>query len=286
MGNAFLSHIRAVDAIYHMVRTFESKNITHVEGSIDPVRDIKIIENELIKKDISYLENIKGPIEKMGKAKKEKLAEVVAIEKALVMLKEGREVRFGDWNSKEIELLNPHQLLTTKPMIYLVNMTPKDVVNPEQNELVIKIREYVNSKAVVEPVVPYSAAFEKKWQETEEEKRQELIKKGVTSKMPEIIKVGYKMLNLIQYFTCGQHVRTWTIKKGMKAPQAAGQIHSDFENGFICCEVMSFEDFKQFGSESECKNNGKLKEKGKTYEVEDGDILHFKFNVSSGGKKK
>nr|CAG4718190.1 unnamed protein product [Naegleria fowleri] len=287
LGNAFLSHIRAVDAIFHMVRTFDAKNITHVEGSIDPVRDIKIIESELIKKDIAYLENIRGPTEKLAKQKKEKKDELDAIDKALAMLKEGREVRFGDWNGKEIELLNPHQLLTSKPMIYLVNMTPKDVVDPEKNEYIIKIREYVNSKGEPEPVIPYSAAFEKKWQETDEEKRQDLIKKGVTSKLPEIIKCGYRTLDLIYYFTAGEdEVKAWTIKRGTKAPQAAGKIHSDFEKGFICCEVMKFEDYKELGSEVECKNAGKLKEKGKTYEVEDGDIIFFKFNVAGGAKKK
>jgi len=287
LGNAFLSHIRATDAIFHMVRTFEAKNITHVEGSIDPVRDIKIIENELIKKDISYLENIRGPTEKLAKQKKEKKEELVALDKALEMLKEGKEVRFGDWSGKDIELLNPHQLLTTKPMIYLVNMTPKDIVEPEKNELIIKIREYVASKGEVEPVIPYSAAFEKKWQETDNEKRQELIKKGVTSKLPEIIKVGYRMLDLIYYFTAGEdEVKAWTIKRGTKAPGAAGKIHSDFEKGFICCEVMKFEDFKEYGSEVECKNNGKLKEKGKAYDVEDGDIIFFKFNVAGGGGAK
>ncbi|KAL9657232.1 hypothetical protein ABK040_011454 [Willaertia magna] len=287
LGNAFLSHIKAVDAIFHMVRTFDSKNITHVEGSIDPVRDIKIIEGELIKKDIAYLENIRGPMEKLSKQQKEKKDELASVDKALEYLRQGKEVRFGDWTGKDIELLNPHQLLTAKPMIYLVNMTPKDVVEPEKNDWLPKIRDYVNQKGEAEPIIAYSAAFEKKWQETSDDKKQELIKKGVTSKLPEIIKVGYRMLNLIYYFTAGKdEVKAWTIKKGMKAPQAAGKIHSDFEKGFICCEVMKFEDYKHYGSESECKNNGKVQEKGKTYVVEDGDIIFFKFNVGGGAKKK
>jgi obg-like ATPase 1 len=277
LGNAFLSHIKAVDAIFHMVRAFDDTEITHVEGSIDPIRDIKIINRELRLKDISFLEKHREVTAKLAKQKKEKAEEVAVCDKALKMLREDElEVRFGDWKAKEIEILNTLQLLTAKTVVYLINMSPNDYAK-KKNKYLPELEKYIVEERG-EQMVPFSVAFEEKFQKLDEEKKKIMrTERKLDSMLPTIIKIGYKALGLIYFFTAGKdEVRAWTIKQGMKAPQAGGKIHSDFEKLFICCEVMAFNDFKELGSEAACRSAGKYLQQGKSYVVNDGDIIYFK----------
>jgi len=277
LGNAFLSHIKAVDAIFHMVRAFDDSEISHVEGNIDPIRDIKIVGNELMLKDIAFLEKHRDIASKLARQQKEKKVEVEVCDKALDYLKTQQiEIRFGDWKSAEIEILNTFQLLTAKPVIYLVNMSPTDYAK-QKNKYLKDLEEFC-VKQRGEIIIPFSVAFESKFQKLDDAKKQVLrTEKKIDSKLPEIIKIGYKTLGLIYFFTAGSdEVRAWTIKDGMKAPQAGGRIHSDFEKLFICCDVMPFEDYKELGSEAACKEKGKCRQEGKNYVVKDGDIITFK----------
>lgn len=284
LGNAFLSNIKATDGIFHMVRIFDEVDITHVEGSIDPIRDIEIVTHELITKDLDFMETQKGIFEK----KKDRTLKPVLdlIDVVIAMLKEGKEIRFGDWKMKDIESLNTWQLLTAKPVIYLVNMSPNDYLR-QKNKWLKTIADYCQKEKHGSKVIPFSAEFEKQVQEMQPEEREEHLKKlGTKSQLGNIIKTGYKALDLIYYFTSGDdEVKCWTIKRLTLAPQAAGKIHGDFEKGFINCEVMAFEDYKECGSELECKAKGKLKQQGKTYEVQDGDIIYFKTTLRQGKKK-
>jgi len=285
LGNAFLSHIRAVDALYHMVRVFEDADITHVEGSIDPIRDIEIINTELILKDIQFLEKQRSITEKLAKQQKEKKAELDVIDKCLHMLQEDKkEIRFGEWKAAEIEILNTLQLLTAKPVIFLANMSPKDFIR-KKNKFLLKIKEYPDSKG--EPLIPLSAELEKQMLEMGEEEGKKFCEENkIQSSLAKICLAGYDALDLVHYFTAGKdEVKCWTIKRGTKAPQAAGKIHTDFEIGFICAEVMAFKDYKELGSESACRSNGKYLQQGKNYTVEDGDIMFFKHG-GGGAKKK
>ncbi|KAL0485496.1 Obg-like ATPase [Acrasis kona] len=286
LGNAFLSNIKAVDAIFHMCRVFEDDDITHVEGSIDPIRDIEIITEELRLKDIQFLEKAWAVIEKVAKSQKDKKAEAECTEKALKMLRdEKKDIRHGEWKATEIEILNTFQLLSAKPVVYLVNMSVKDFVR-KKNKWLMKIKEYADARG--EPIIPFSAEIEKRLGEMSEEEAKTYCKDNeVQSVLPKICKVGYETLDLIHYFTAGKdEVKCWTIKKGTMAPAAGGKIHSDFEVGFICAEVMAFNDYKENGSEAECKAKGKYKQQGKNYVVEDGDIIFFKANRGGGGAKK
>lgn len=277
LGNAFLSHIKAVDAIFHMVRAFDDSDITHVEGNIDPIRDIKIINRELRLKDIAFLEKHREVTAKLAKQKKEKMEEVLVCEKALKMLQEDElEVRFGEWKAKEIEILNSLQLLTAKTVVYLINMSPNDYAK-KKNKFLPELQKFVVEERG-EQMIPFSVAFEEKFAKLDEEKKNIMRnEKKLDSVLPHIIKTGYSALGLIYFFTAGKdEVKAWTIKAGMKAPQAGGRIHTDFEKLFICCEVMAFADYKELGSETACKNAGKYLQQGKAYTVSDGDIIFFK----------
>jgi len=198
------------------------------------------------------------------------------------MIAAGKEIRFGDWKPAEIEILNKVLLLTAKPVVYLVNMTAADYIN-KKNKWLIKIKQWVEARQL-EPIIPFCGQLEAKLMDG--------VTAGdaasATSAIPRIIKTGYHALDLIYYFTSGSdEVKAWTLRRGTKAPQAAGIIHTDFEKGFICAEVMRFEDFKEHGSETVVKAAGKYQQQGKNYTVEDGDIIFFKFNTSSSsGKKK
>jgi len=283
LGNAFLSHIKAVDGIYHVVRIFEDEEIIHVEGNIDPVRDLQIISEELIAKDLELLTNEISELEKIiQRVDKTRKGDLDIIKKAYDMIAAGKEIRFGDWKPAEIEILNKVLLLTAKPVVYLVNMTAADYIN-KKNKWLIKIKQWVEARQL-EPIIPFCGQLEAKLMDG--------VTAGdaasATSAIPRIIKTGYHALDLIYYFTSGSdEVKAWTLRRGTKAPQAAGIIHTDFEKGFICAEVMRFEDFKEHGSETVVKAAGKYQQQGKNYTVEDGDIIFFKFNTSSSsGKKK
>ncbi|KAJ7510313.1 P-loop containing nucleoside triphosphate hydrolase protein [Mycena galericulata] len=285
LGNAFLSHVRAVDGIFQMVRAFDDAEVIHVEGDVDPVRDMAIIQTELRLKDIEWTEKALDNLKKSGrslgsnsladKAKKEEIATVEKILKHLTV--DGKDVRKGDWNNKEIDVVNGLMLLTAKPVTYLVNLSEKDYAR-KKNKWLAKIKAWIDENNPGDSLIPFSVALEERLAPMSPAEREEAQKEaGATSALGKITQAGYASLDLIRYFTCGpDEVRAWTIRKGTKAPQAAGVIHSDFENKFVCGEIMSYEDLKEHGSESAVKAAGKLRQQGKPYEMVDGDIAYWK----------
>jgi len=288
LGNAFLSNIRAVDGIFNVLRIFEDSDVTHVEGSIDPVRDLDIIAEELILKDLDMVTKYKEKLEKelSHQKDKKKLADKEIVIKCEQVLTEKKQIRFVDWKATEMEFLNSLQLLTAKNVVYLINMSEKDYIK-KGNKWLPKVKAWVDAHGG-EPMVPFCGTLEAKLLELGEEGSKKYLEeiKG-QSGIPKIIKTGYHALDLIHFFTCGSdEVKCWTIRKSTKAPQAAGTIHTDFERGFICAEVMKFEDFKELGSEVAVKSAGKYKQEGKTYSVQDGDIVFFKANTVGLDKKK
>merc|ERR1712029_257720 len=293
LGNAFLSHIKSCDAIFHLCRTFEDAEITHVEGEVDPIRDLDIINEELRLKDVDgfnkVFADIKQKFERGEKKLKSEYEILCKINKVLV--EEERHIRFGDWNAADIEVLNKHLFITAKPMIYLANLSEKDFIR-KKNKWLVKIKEYVDKHDPGATIIPISGAFEQTYLEIEDadQKKKYLEDNKCASTLDKVITQGYKALGLQYFFTAGpDEVKAWTIQKGTKAPQAAGRIHTDFEKGFIMAEVMKFADFKEHGSEAATKAAGLYRQNGKTYTVEDGDIIFFKFNAGSGltaGKKK
>ncbi|RLN88625.1 hypothetical protein BBJ28_00006278, partial [Nothophytophthora sp. Chile5] len=284
LGNAFLSHIQAVDAIYHMVRAFDSTEVTHVEGNVDPVRDIKIIQEELRLKDIDRVvktaEGMKKNVER-GLGGKEKKLEYEALMRIQEWLEAGKDVSFGTWSAFEVEVLNTMQLLTAKPVVYLINVSKRDYLR-KSNKYLPKIAEFIKERGGNEMVIPLSCEFELEMLDLDAGGQLEAyMKENPTHKsiLNRVLKMGYHALGLIHFFTAGKdEVRGWTIRKGRLAPQAAGVIHTDFEKGFIMAEVQAFADLKELGTEEAVKKAGKLKQQGKKYEMQDGDIVFFKFN--------
>jgi len=286
LGNAFLSHIKACDALFHMSRIFEDDEVTHVEGDVNPVRDMEIIHEELRLKDLEYLNKIVDHMERVvlrGADKTRKFEYDVLKKVQHLMAEEKRPARFGTYDAKEIEELNKHLFITAKPMIYLVNMSEKDYIK-KKNKWLPKIKEWIDAHDPGSVIIPFSGAFELKLMDMTPEARESYIKEQQTaSALEKIILNGYTALGLMYFFTSGEdEVKAWTIQKATKAPQAAGRIHTDFEKGFIMAEVMKFDDFKAEGSENAVKAAGKYKQKGRDYVVEDGDIIFFKFNAGAG----
>ncbi|KAJ8253039.1 hypothetical protein GJAV_G00208440 [Gymnothorax javanicus] len=291
LGNAFLSHISACDGIFHMTRAFEDEDIIHVEGNVDPVRDMEIIHEELRLKDEEMIAPIIDKLEKTavrGSDKKLKPEYDIMLKIRSWVVEEKKHVRYcHDWNDKEIDVLNKYLFLTSKPMIYLVNLSEKDYIR-KKNKWLVKIKEWVDSHDPGALVIPFSGGLESKLLDMSEEDRAKYCEEHKTqSVLTKIIKSGYAALQLEYFFTAGpDEVRAWTIRKGTKAPQAAGKIHTDFEKGFIMAEVMKFQDFKEEGSENAVKAAGKYRQQGRNYIVEDGDIIFFKFNTPNQPKKK
>jgi len=281
LGNNFLSHIRAVDGIYHVIRIFDDADVTHVEGAIDPCRDLQIVTEELILKDLEMCEKKKEQLDRelAHKKDKRKVEDLAVVTKLIAMLKENKQIRLEEWKAAEIDVINTLALLTAKPVVYIVNMSEPDYIK-KGSKWLGKIKTWVDANGG-EVMVPFCGAFESKYLEMNDEEKQKYCEeKKVTSSIPKIIKTGYHTLQLIHFFTCGaDEVKCWTVRKGSKAPQAAGVIHSDFEKGFICAETMKFEEFKELGSEAAVKAAGKYKQEGKNYDVCDGDILFFKANT-------
>ncbi|KAA1467428.1 hypothetical protein DENSPDRAFT_862990 [Dentipellis sp. KUC8613] len=285
LGNAFLSHVRAVDGIFQVVRAFDDAEVIHIEGDVDPLRDMEIIQTELRLKDIEWVEKHLEGLKKSGrslgsssladKARKEEIATVEKILKTLTV--DNKDVRKGEWNNKEIDVVNSLQLLTAKPVTYLVNLSERDYIR-KKNKWLPKIKGWIDTNNPGDPLIPFSVALEERLAAmSPEEKAEEEKKIGASSALGKITHHGYASLDLIRYFTCGpDEVRAWTIRKGTKAPQAAGVIHSDFENKFVCGEIMSYDDLKEYGSESAVKAAGKLRQQGKPYEMIDGDIAYWK----------
>ncbi|MEL7119844.1 MAG: redox-regulated ATPase YchF [Bacteroidota bacterium] len=280
LGNQFLANIREVDAIIHVVRCFENENVIHVDGSVDPVRDKDIIDTELILKDIETVEKRLEKAKKAAKsADKEALKAVDTLERIKTHLEEGNPGRSFDLADDEIDLYKDLLLLTSKPILYVCNVDEESV--HDGNEHTAKFREaVVNEKA---EVILISAGIEADIAELEslEERMEFLEDMGLSEPgVNKLIQATYKLLDLITYFTAGEkEVRAWTIRRGTKAPQAAGVIHTDFEKGFIRAEVIKYNDYVSLGSEQSVKEAGKLGVEGKEYEVIDGDIMHFRFNV-------
>ncbi|MDL1971122.1 MAG: redox-regulated ATPase YchF [Candidatus Desulfofervidaceae bacterium] len=281
LGNQFLSHIRSVDAIAHVVRCFEDENITHVEGKIDPERDIEIINLELILADLATVEK---RIEKMNRLAKvgEKEAKIaVSILSALQeILERGErlEPHLKQFDKETRAFIKEMQLLTTKPVMYVANTDENGL--KEDNEYVAQVKEIAQKEGAA--MVKICAQIEAELAELSAEEKQEFLE-ALGLKEPglnQFVREGYRLLGLITFFTAGEpEARAWTIKKGTKAPQAAGKIHSDMERGFIRVEVTKYEDLLKEGSIQACKEKGLMKIEGKDYEVQDGDILYFRFNV-------
>ena len=280
LGNKFLSHIREVDAICEVVRCFKDANITHVEGDIDPIRDIEIINLELIFCDLDVVNNRIDRIEKKAVTTKDKdaLKEVEVLKRVKEALEKNIPARRLEYTEDEDKILKNYSLLTKKPIIYMANVSEEDIV--KGNEYVNKVIEYAekeNSK-----VVMLSAKVESELSElSDDDKILFLEDLGLKeSGLDKLITATYDLLGLATFFTAGKdECRAWTFKKGMKAPECAGIIHTDFEKGFIRAEVTSFEDYERFGGEKEAKENGKMRLEGKDYCMQDGDIVYFRFNV-------
>lgn len=275
-----------------MIRAFSGEDVTHVEGEVDPVRDLGIISEELRQKDEEYLKDKVNTMDKtVGRGgDKKRLGEYESLKKIYHWVsEEKKQVRFGTWEAKEIEVLNKHLLLTSKPVIYLVNLSEKDYIR-KKNKWLAKIKEWVDTNDSGAVIIPLSGALESKLVDMGPEEGEKYLQEvGTQSALSKIITTGFKALQLQYFFTAGKdEVKAWTILKGTRAPQAAGKIHTDFEKGFIMAEVMKFDDFKELGSEVAVKAAGKYKQEGKNYVVNDGDIIFFKFNAGAGltDKKK
>ncbi|XP_069841251.1 obg-like ATPase 1 isoform X3 [Dendropsophus ebraccatus] len=270
---------------------FDDDDIIHVEGSVNPPRDIEIIHEELRLKDeeaiIAAIDKLEKVAVRGGDKKLKPEYDIMCKVKSWVIDEKNHVRYYHDWNDKEIEVLNKYLFLTSKPMIYLVNLSEKDYIR-KKNKWLIKIKEWVDKHDPGALVIPFSGALELKLQDMSDEEKQKYLEEKVTqSALSKIIKTGYAALQLEYFFTAGpDEVRAWTIRKGTKAPQAAGKIHTDFEKGFIMAEVMKFDDFKEEGSEGAVKAAGKYRQQGRNYTVEDGDIIFFKFNTPQQPKKK
>eukprot|EP01012_Entosiphon_sulcatum_P031570 TRINITY_DN4001_c0_g2_i1.p1 TRINITY_DN4001_c0_g2~~TRINITY_DN4001_c0_g2_i1.p1 ORF type:complete len:394 (-),score=69.50 TRINITY_DN4001_c0_g2_i1:45-1226(-) len=285
LGNAFLSHIQAVDALFHMIRVFPDADITHVEGELDPVRDLEIIHNELVKKDIEFINRAIGLRERLARADKKAKGEVDMLNAFKEHLEAGNNIRCGSWGLAEIEFLNTLQLLTAKGAVYLVNCSPEDYIR-KKNRWLPKIKEWIDARTG-EPLIPISANLEQKLIDLPPDEAEKYLKENnTTSCLDKVVLAGYKALQLCHFFTAGEdEVKCWTIQNGTKAPQAAGRIHTDFEKGFICAEIMAFADLKEHGNEGAVKAAGKYRQCGKEYVVLDGDVIYFKFNAGAGLQK-
>ncbi len=280
-GNAFLSHIRETDIIVHVVRCFENDDIIHVEGSVNPKRDIAIIDSELLIKDLESIEKRVDKLRKQAKTN-DRLAklQLEAIERLADHVQNGNPVRTFTASEEEREGYADLFLLTEKPVLFACNVSEADLPTGAGNAYVEAVRAIALERG--SEVVVLSAAIEAEIAELEPAEKAEFLKDlGIESAgLDQLIRAAYRELGLITYFTAGEkEVRAWTIHAGFKAPQAAGVIHSDFERGFIRAETIAFADYVKYGTEQACKDNGKLRAEGKEYVVQDGDVLHFRFNV-------
>lgn len=281
LGNKFLSHIREVDAIVHVVRCFEDKEIVHVEGKIDPLSDIETINIELTLAD---MESVEKRLERASKAAKSGdkkcITEVSGLNKLKTTLEAGRPARETELTDDEKDCLKDLFLLTSKKVIYIANVNEHQLNSLDTDENVAKVKQLAESEGTF--CIPLCAKLEEELSELDDEDRILLMQDYgmTTSGLDELAKKSYDLLGLMSYLTAGkQEVRAWTIKKGTKAPQAAGKIHTDFERGFIKAEIVSYDDLISCGSMIQAKEKGLVRLEGKDYVVQDGDIILFKFNV-------
>lgn len=280
LGNKFLGHIREVAAIVHVVRCFENGNVVHVDGKIDPLSDIETINTELILSDMEFLDKRIQKTEKNLKGDKSLQKELELLKKVSEFLGEGRSARAMELEDEEAETVKSLNLLSYKPVIYVANVSEADAAG-ENNEMVERVREFAETEG--SDVIVVCAEIEAEMAELEdEEKAMFLEEMGIAeSGLDKLVKASYRLLNLISFLTAGEpEVRAWTIKKGTKAPQAAGKIHSDFEKGFIRAETISYEKLMECGGNlGAAREKGLIRSEGKDYVVKDGDVMHFLFNV-------
>ena len=280
LGNKFLSHIRETDAIVEVVRCFEDSNVVHVDGSVNPLRDIDTINLELIFADIETVNKRLDKARKNLKADKKYQLEIDLLEKILKTLEEGKSARTLEFNEDEQALVKDMFLLTTKPILYVANVSEEQLEDAENDELVKQVKEYAEKEKA--EVIPLCVKIEEELSGLEDEDKKEMLEAlGLEeSGLDKVIKKSYDLLGLMSFLTAGEpEVRAWTIKKGTKAPQAAGKIHSDIERGFIKAEVVSYDDLMREGSMVAAKEKGLVRSEGKEYIMKDGDIVLFKFNV-------
>ncbi|WAH36991.1 redox-regulated ATPase YchF [Alicyclobacillus dauci] len=281
LGNRFLGHIREVDAIVHVVRCFENGDITHVSGSVDPLRDIETIELELILADLESVQKRLDRAKKnMKSGDKKYKVEADALERLAAVMEEGKPGRSVELSDDEQQVLKDLHLLTTKPILYVANVGEDEAADSSANPHVQAVRERAATENA--QVVVVSAQLEAEIAELEGEDRDAFLADLGLSEagLDKLIRSAYELLGLRTYFTAGEpEVRAWTIRAGTKAPQAAGVIHSDFERGFIRAEVVGYEDLIQAGSYNVAREHGKVRLEGKDYVVADGDVMHFRFNV-------
>ena len=277
LGNKFLSHIREVDAIIHVVRCFEDTNITHVDGSIDPIRDIETIRLELIFADLEHLAKQRERYAKSFKANDKDAVKIYSIIDTLQKtLEQNKDARDAGLALEDLELIKDFDLLTSKPVIYVCNIAESEI--GKENDFVKQVKEYVGDNEVI----VISAEIEEEISKLDPEEKQEFLADlGLeNSGLDKLVKSSYKTLNQISYLTAGEkEVRAWTITRGWKAPQAAGKIHTDFERGFIKADIVSYKDLKNCGNMQTAREKGLVRSEGKEYVVQDGDVVLFKFNV-------
>ncbi len=280
LGNKFLSHIRETDSICEVVRCFDDSNVVHVDGSVDPIRDIETINLELIFADIETVNKRLEKARKNLKADKKFQQEIDLLEKIKENLENGISARAIDFNEEEQILVKDMFLLTTKPILYIANISEEQLENAENDEMVLKVKEYAAKEKA--EVIPLCVKIEEELSGLEDEDKKEMLEAlGLEeSGLDKVIKKSYDLLGLMSFLTAGEpEVRAWTIQKGTKAPQAAGKIHSDIERGFIKAEIVSYSDLMKVGSMVNAKEKGLVRSEGKEYIMQDGDIVLFKFNV-------
>lgn len=280
LGNQFLENIRQTDAIVHVVRAFDDTDITSVSGKVDPIEDIDTINLELVMADLDAVNKRLAKVQRAAKGRdKEALAELEVLNKIKPVLENGQSVRSIEFNDQEQKIVKGLFLLTSKPVLYVANIAEEDMADPDANKYMDAIKEHVKGDG---EVIGVAAAAEEQIAEMDEEEKADFLEmEGVEEPgLNRLIRAAYKLLGLETFFTAGgPETRAWTFKKGTKAPQAAGIIHSDFERGFIRAEVMSFADLDELGSAQAVKEAGKLRLEGKEYVMQDGDIVEFRFNV-------
>lgn len=280
LGNKFLSHIRETDAIVEVVRCFEDGNVVHVDGNVDPIRDIETINLELIFADIETVNKRLDKAKKNLKANKKYQEEIDLLEKIKESLENGISARALEFNEDEQVLVKDMFLLTTKPILYIANISEEQIENAEKDSMVLKVKEYAAKENA--EVIPLCVKIEEELSGLEDDDKKEMLEAlGLDeSGLDKVIKKSYDLLGLMSFLTAGEpEVRAWTIKKGTKAPQAAGKIHSDIERGFIKAEVVSYDDLIREGNMVAAKEKGLVRQEGKDYIMQDGDIVLFKFNV-------
>lgn len=279
LGNKFLNNIREVDSICHVVRCFENNSITHVENSVDPIRDLEIINLELIFSDIEIISNRITKIAKKAQSgDKSSITELTLCKKMLSWLESEKLLNSLNMSEEDFKIIKSYGLITIKPTIYVANVSDEDVNNPSEN----KFFRVLSDKVGKENIIALSLKIEEDISRLNEDEKKEMFELLNINEpgLNKLIRKSYQRLNLLTYFTCGKkEVRAWTFKKGMTAPECAGIIHSDFQRGFIKAEIISYLDFVSCGGEQKAKENGKMKLVGRDHLVEDGDICNFKFNV-------